>query len=55
MLENLMSILTYIYSIEVRGHCMCREMPVIPAKRRWLSRKNIGKKWRATEEERHKG
>jgi hypothetical protein len=35
---------------------MCKELPVIPAVNRVVDPKRIiGKKWRAEEEERHKG
>jgi hypothetical protein len=37
------------------GHCMCKELPVIPVNKVVDPRKIIGKKWRAEEEERHKG
>jgi hypothetical protein len=33
---------------------MCKEMPVILVKRWWI-KKNKWKKWRAEEEDRHKG
>jgi hypothetical protein len=33
---------------------MCKEMPVIPVNK-VVDQKNIWKKWRAEEEERHKG
>jgi hypothetical protein len=39
---------------EVRGHCMCKEMPVIPVDRVVDKKRIIGKR-RAEEEERHKG
>jgi hypothetical protein len=38
-----------------RGHCMCKEMPVIPVNKVVDPKRIIGKKWRAEEEERHKG
>jgi hypothetical protein len=34
---------------------MCKEMPVISWLTRWWTKKNNRKKWRAEEEERHKG
>jgi hypothetical protein len=34
---------------------MCKEMPVIPVNRVVDPKRIIGKKWRAEEEERHKG
>jgi hypothetical protein len=34
---------------------MCKEMPVIPVHRVVDPKRIIGKKWRAKEEERHKG
>jgi hypothetical protein len=34
---------------------MCKEMPVIPVSRVVDPKRIIGKKWRAEEEERHKG
>jgi hypothetical protein len=34
---------------------MCKEMPVIPVNRVVDLQRIIGKKWRAEEEERHKG
>jgi hypothetical protein len=34
---------------------MCKEMPVIPVNRVVDPKKNNWKKWRAKEEERHKG
>jgi hypothetical protein len=34
---------------------MCKEMPVIPVDRTVDPKRIIGKKWRAGEEERHKG
>jgi tetrahydromethanopterin S-methyltransferase subunit A len=41
---------------EVKGHCTCKEMLVIPVNRVVDKKTIIGKKWRAKEEEeRHKG
>jgi hypothetical protein len=42
---------------EVRGHCMCKEMPVIPVNKVVDPKRIIGnrKKWRAKEEDRYKG
>jgi hypothetical protein len=34
---------------------MCKEMPVIPVNRVVDLKRTVGKKWRAEEEERHKG
>jgi hypothetical protein len=34
---------------------MCKEMPVIPVNRVVNAKRIIGKKWRAKEEEKHKG
>jgi hypothetical protein len=34
---------------------MCKEMPVIPVNKVLDPKRIIGKKWRAKEEERHKG
>jgi hypothetical protein len=34
---------------------MCKEMPVIPVNKVVDPKRIIGKKWRAKEEERHKG
>jgi hypothetical protein len=34
---------------------MCKEMPVIPVNKVVDPKRIIGKKWRAEEEERHKG
>jgi hypothetical protein len=34
---------------------MCKEMPVIPVNKVVNPKRIIGKKWRAEEEERHKG
>jgi hypothetical protein len=34
---------------------MCKEMPVIPVNKAVDQKRIIGKKWRAEEEERHKG
>jgi hypothetical protein len=34
---------------------MCKEMPVIPVNKVVDQKRIIGKKWRAEEEERHKG
>jgi hypothetical protein len=34
---------------------MCKEMPVIPVNKVVYPKRIIGKKWRAKEEERHKG
>jgi hypothetical protein len=34
---------------------MCKEMPVIPVNRVVDPKRRIGTKWRAEEEERHKG
>jgi hypothetical protein len=34
---------------------MCKEMPVIPVNRVVGPTRMFGKKWRATEEERHRG
>jgi hypothetical protein len=34
---------------------MCKEMPVIPVNKVVDTKRIIGKKWRAEEEERHKG
>jgi hypothetical protein len=34
---------------------MCKEMPVIPVNKAVDPKRIIGKKWRAEEEERHKG
>jgi hypothetical protein len=34
---------------------MCKEMPVIPVNRAVDQKRIMGKKWRAEEEERHKG
>jgi hypothetical protein len=34
---------------------MCKEMPVIPVNRVVDTKRKIGKKWLAEEEERHKG
>jgi hypothetical protein len=39
---------------EVRGHCICKEMPFIPVYRVVDKKKIMGKKWRA-EEEGHMG
>jgi hypothetical protein len=40
---------------EVRGHCICKELPVILVNKVVDPKRIIGKKWRAEEEERHKG
>jgi hypothetical protein len=40
---------------KVRGHCMCKELPVILVNKVVDPKRIIGKKWRAKEEERHKG
>jgi hypothetical protein len=34
---------------------MCKEMPIIPVNKVVAPKRIIGKKWRAEEEERHKG
>jgi hypothetical protein len=34
---------------------MCKEVPVIPVHRVLDPKRKVGKKWRAEEEERHKG
>jgi hypothetical protein len=39
----------------ILGHCMCKELPVIPVNKVVDPKRIIGKKWRAEEEERHKG
>jgi hypothetical protein len=39
----------------IRGHCMCKEVPVIPFCRVGGPIKNNGKKWRAEKEKRPKG
>jgi hypothetical protein len=43
-----------IKEILVRGHCMCKEMPVIPVNRVVDPKRLLGIKWSAEEEERHK-
>jgi hypothetical protein len=40
---------------EVRGHCICKELPVILVNKVVDPKRIIGEKWRAEEEERHKG
>jgi hypothetical protein len=40
---------------EVRGNCMCKEMPVSPVDRVDNTKKNNWNNWRTKEEERHKG
>jgi hypothetical protein len=56
--ENLSNDLN-IYKMAIqytkRGHCMCKELPVIPVNRVVDPKRIIGKKWRAKEEERHNG
>jgi hypothetical protein len=45
----------FIRAVKSRGHCMCKEMPVIPVNKVVDPKRIIRKKWRAKEEERHKG
>jgi hypothetical protein len=46
---------TLQYDLEVRGHCMCKEMPVILVNKVVDPKKNNWKNWRAEEEELDKG
>jgi hypothetical protein len=43
------------YATETSGHCMSKEMPVIPINSVVDPKRIIGTKWRAKEEERHNG